>query len=74
MILCTLLSRFADTLTIPIITTDRSKQMTINHDISPQGSVIQKRDISISTLPNMKVNYVNVGVGSLVKTGDEFIG
>lgn len=73
MILCTLLSRFADTLTIPIIRTDRSKQMTINHDISPQGSVIQKRDISISTLPNMKVNYVNVGVGSLVKTGDVLV-
>ena len=43
LMLCfTLLSRFADSLLIPIVKTETSKAMTITHEVEANGSIIQK--------------------------------
>lgn len=66
----TILSRFADSLLIPIVKTETSKGMTITHEVEVNGSIIQNREEGIDVLENLKVSYVNVYPGSEIKEGD----
>lgn len=70
MFLLTLLSRFADSLLIPRVKTDKAKAMTITHEIEVDGTIMQNREKGISVLENLKVSYINVYVGSSVNKND----
>ena len=66
----TILSRFADSLLIPIVKTETSKGMTITHEVEANGSIIQNREEGIDVIENLKVSHVNVYPGSEIKEGD----
>ena len=70
MFILTILSRFADSLLIPIVKTETSKGMTITHEVEANGSIIQNREEGIDVIENLKVSYVNVYPGSEIKEGD----
>lgn len=70
MIMCTMLSRFADSLTIPVIQTDKPKVKTMVDEVKAQGRVIKNREEKIPVIEGLKIDYVNVSVGSIVKEGD----
>lgn len=66
----TILSRFADSLLIPIVKTETAKGMTITHEVQVEGSIIQNREEGTRVVENLKVSYVNVYPGSEIKEGD----
>ena len=70
MILCTILSRFADSLTIPVIKTDKPKTKVILDEVKVDGRIVKNREDKVSILEGLKVDYVNVSIGSMVKEGD----
>lgn len=70
MFILTILSRFADSLLIPIVKTETSKGMTITHEVEVNGSIIQNREEGIGVVEDLKVSYVNVYSGSEIKEGD----
>lgn len=70
MVILTILSRFADSLLIPIVKVETSKGMTITHEVEVDGSIIQNREEGIAVVENLKVSYVNVYPGSEIKAGD----
>ena len=70
MFILTILSRFADSLLIPIVKTETSKGMTITHEVEANGSIIQNREEGIDVIENLKVSHVNVYPGSEIKEGD----
>ena len=70
MFILTILSRFADSLLIPIVKTETLKGMTITHEVEANGSIIQNREEGIDVIENLKVSHVNVYPGSEIKEGD----
>ena len=70
MFILTILSRFADSLLIPIVKTETLKGMTITHEVEANGSIIQNREEGIDVIENLKVSHVNVYTGSEIKEGD----
>lgn len=70
MVILTILSRFADSLLIPIVKVETSKGMTITHEVEVDGSITQNREEGIAVVENLKVSYVNVYPGSEIKAGD----
>ena len=70
MFILTILSRFADSLLIPIVKTETSKGMTITNEVEANGSIIQNREEGIDVIENLKVSHVNVYPGSEIKEGD----
>lgn len=70
MIMCTMLSRVADSMTIPIIQTEKPKAKTMVDEVKAQGRIVKNREEKISVIEGLKVDYVNVNVGSVIKVGD----
>lgn len=73
MVLCTMLSRAANSMTIPRVKTDKAKIKTIVDEVKAQGRVIKNREEKISTIEGLKVDYVNVSIGSSIKVGDTLV-
>lgn len=73
MVMCTMLSRVADSMTIPRVQVDKPKTKTIVDEVKAQGRVIKNREEKISTIEGLKVDYVNVSIGSTIKVGDTLV-
>lgn len=73
MIICTMLSRFADSLTIPVITTENPKTKTIVDEVKANGRIVKSREEKISIVEGLKIDYVNVSLGSTIKVGDTLV-
>ena len=73
MILCTILSRFADSLTIPVVKTDKPKIKVILDEVKVDGRIVKNREDKITILEGLKVDYVNVNIGSMIKEGDVLV-
>lgn len=70
MIGCTMLSRAADSMTIPRVKIDKPKTKTIVDEITAKGVVSKNREEKISVVEGLKINYVNISEGSIIKVGD----
>lgn len=70
MVMCTMLSRVADSMTIPRVQVDKPKTKTIVDEVKAQGRVVKNREEEITTIEGLKVDYVNVSIGSSIKVGD----
>lgn len=73
MIGCTMLSRFADSLTIPVIKTEKPKVKTMVDEVKAEGRVVKNREEKISIIEGLKIEYVNVSIGALIKAGDVIV-
>lgn len=73
MIGCTMLSRAADSMTIPRIKVDTPKSKTIVDEVKAKGVVAKNREEKISVVEGLKINYVNISVGSSIKVGDTLV-
>ena len=73
MIGCTMLSRAADSMTIPRVKVDKPKTKTIVDEITAKGVVAKNREEKISVVEGLKINYVNISVGSSIKVGDTLV-
>ena len=73
MVMCTMLSRVADSMTIPRVKTDTPKTKTIVDEVKAKGRVIKNREEKISIIEGLKVDYVNVSIGSSIKVGDSLV-
>ena len=72
MIGCTMLSRAADSMTIPRVKVDKPKTKTIVDEITAKGVVAKNREEKISVVEGLKINYVNISEGS-IKVGDTLV-
>lgn len=70
MILLTLLSRAARSMTIAEAVLASPQKMTIDYNITANGRTVQDQETALSTLPNVKVKQVHVREGESVKAGD----
>ena len=73
MIGCTMISRAADSMTIPRIKVDTPKSKTIVDEVKAKGVVAKNREEKISVVEGLKINYVNISVGSSIKVGDTLV-
>lgn len=73
MIGCTMLSRAADSMTIPRVKIDKPKTKTIVDEITAKGVVSKNREEKISVVEGLKINYVNISEGSIIKVGDTLV-
>ena len=73
MIGCTMLSRAADSMTIPRIKVDTPKSKTIGDEVKAKGVVAKNREEKISVVEGLKIDYVNISVGSSIKVGDTLV-
>ena len=70
---CTMLSRAADSMTIPRVKIDKPKTKTIVDEITAKGVVSKNREEKISVVEGLKINYVNISEGSIIKVGDTLV-
>ena len=70
---CTMLSRAADSMTIPRIKVDTPKSKTIVDEVKAKGVVAKNREEKISVVEGLKIDYVNISVGSSIKVGDTLV-
>ena len=73
MIGCTMLSRAADSMTIPRIKVDTPKSKTIVDEVKAKGVVAKNREEKISVVEGLKIDYVNISVGSSSRVGDTLV-
>ena len=73
MIGCTMLSRAADSMTIPRVKVDTPKSKTIVDEVKAKGVVAKNREEKISVVEGLKIDYVNISVGSSIKVGDTLV-
>lgn len=73
MIACTMLSRAADSMTIPRVKIDKPKTKTIVDEVKAQGRVVKNREEKVSVVEGLKIDYVNVSIGSSIKPGDTLV-
>lgn len=73
MIGCTMLSRAADSMTIPRIKVDTPKSKTIVDEVKAKGIVVKNREEKISVVEGLKIDYVNINEGSRIKVGDTLV-
>lgn len=73
MIGCTMLSRAADSMTIPRVKVDSPKSKTIVDEVKAKGVVSKNREEKISVVEGLKIDYVNISVGSSIKVGDTLV-
>ena len=66
----TLLSRFSDSLTIPLVTTEKVSSQSINKNVQVDGAIMESKEINIEAVEGLTVDSVNVNIGSNVKAGD----
>lgn len=70
MLLFTLLSRAADSMTIARVTVKKAERGKIPHQVTGTGKVVQNREQAVSTLPGQIVKSIYVEEGSRVEKGD----
>lgn len=70
MLVFTLLSRAADSMGIPRISTARAEKKIIAHTVSAAGKVMQNQEYAVSSLANQKVKAIYVNEGQQVEEGD----
>lgn len=70
MLLFTLLSRAADSMTIVRVTVKKTERGKIPHQVTGTGKVVQNREQAVSTLPGQVVKSIYVEEGTQVKKGD----
>lgn len=70
MLLFTLLSRAADSISIAKVTTGKMERGKIPHTVTGSGKVEQNREQAVATLPGQVVKTIYVEEGQLVKAGD----
>lgn len=70
MLVFTILSRAADTMSIPRVDTVRSEKRVIGHEVSASGKVMQNREQAVSTEMNQIVKSIHVNEGQQVEEGD----
>lgn len=73
MIGCTMLSRAADSMTIPRVKVDKPKTKTIVDEITAKGVVVKNREEKIHVVEGLKINHVNISEGSSIKVGDTLV-
>ena len=73
MIGCTMLSRAADSMTIPRIKVDTPKSKTIVDEVKAKGVVAKNREEKISVVEGLRIDSVSIRVGSGVKVGDTVV-
>ena len=73
MIGCTMLSRAADSMTIPRVKVDKAKTKTIVDEITAKGVVVKNREEKIHVVEGLKINHVNISEGSSIKVGDTLV-
>ena len=67
MLLFTILSRAADSAGIANVQAEIPKNISLDHSVSGSGKVVQSREEAVSTLPDIKVDTIYVGVGRQVE-------
>lgn len=70
MLLCTILSRAAASVTVAQVTTASPTSMMISHRVRTQGKVLQDSEQAVSTLANQKIDTIHVHEGENVEAGD----
>lgn len=70
LIVFTLLSRAADSVTVAKVGIGYAEKKVIEHTVSASGKVEQNQEQSISTSANIKVKKINVNEGQTVQAGD----
>ena len=70
MIVCTIISRFADSLTVPIVETEKVTSASINHDITASGVISANNQEGIFSTEGITITSINVQRGKYVKNGD----
>lgn len=73
MIMCTIFSRFANSLTIPVVKTDNPKVKTMVDELKAEGRIVKNREDKIGIIEGLKVEYVNVNIGSTIKKDDVIV-
>ena len=73
LMLLTILSRAADSLTIAKVTASAATGGVISHNIEVDGNITPNKDIAISTSANIKIASVEATEGKTVKKGDLLI-
>lgn len=70
MLICTVLSKIADSLTIAKVETQKPKSMKISSEIKASGQVEKNRELAVVTQPDILVESVAVQNGDVVQEGD----
>lgn len=70
MLMFTLLSRAADSISIARVTTGKMERGKISHTVTGSGKVEQNREQAVATLPGQVVKTIYVEEGQLVKAGE----
>lgn len=70
MILCTVLSRAADSLTVAVVEAEKPKQGAIIHTITATGKLEAGAELPVVTFPQVLVQSVQVDEGAKVAAGD----
>lgn len=73
MLLFTVLSRAADSLTVAQVTISEPKQGGLVHLVSGSGTVEPRGNKSVSTIEGIKVEEIHIEVGQNVKKGDAML-
>lgn len=73
MILCTFLSRFSNSLTVPKVHVVQPTESEIVHDLNARGTIEESNEIPVTTIAGLMVTNVNVGAGDTVKKGDALL-
>ena len=60
-------------MTIPRIKVDTLKSKTIVDEVKAKGVVAKNREEKISVVEGLKIDYVNISVGSSIKVGDTLV-
>ena len=68
-----MLSRAADSMTIPRVKVDKAKTKTIVDEITAKGVVVKNREEKIHVVEGLKINHVNISEGSSIKVGDTLV-
>lgn len=73
MILCTFLSRFSNSLTVPKVHVVHPTESQITHDLNARGTIEESNEIPVTTMSGLMVTNVNVGPSDTVKKGDTLL-
>lgn len=70
LLLCTLLSRAASSITLPQVTVEKPIQASITHTVEAQGSLSPLQEVLVTTREGILVERVVAGEGQPVQVGD----
>ena len=73
MLLLTVLSRAADSLTVARVTVDKAKRGNLNHETVADGIIESSEKVYVKVEEGFKAEKINVAKGEFVRTGDALI-